>query len=144
MLLYPVDNADEAIGEHEGYVAGRQAGGYLTSISTDVRVHLDDHYVAYVPRCECGWTGPTFSTTPSGFAACERLWREKHLEPFLRAREPRYGRPAIRWTPRVIHGALAPATLALETLALETLAPASPDPQARSSGPIPADDRALG
>lgn len=134
MLLYRVDNADEAIGEHEGYVAGRQADGYLTSISTDVRVHLDDHYVAYVPRCECGWTGPTFSTTPSGFAACERLWREKHLEPFLRAREPRYGRPAIRWTPRVILGALAPATPP----------PATPAAEARSSGRVPADDRALG
>lgn len=141
MLLYRVDNADEAIAEHEGYVAGRLADGYLTSISTDVRVHLDDHYVAYVPRCECGWTGPPFSTTPSGFAACERLWREKHLEPFLRAREPRYGRPAIRWTPWVIHGALAPETLAPETLAPATLAPATLAPE---TVPVPADDRALG
>ncbi|MGH4016666.1 MAG: hypothetical protein ACRDSL_22575 [Pseudonocardiaceae bacterium] len=107
MLLYRVDDADEALGEHAGYIAGRRADGYLTSISTDVRVHFDGRYVAYLPRCGCGWTGPTFSATPSGFAACEQLWREKHLEPFLRAREPRYGRPSVGWTPRVIHGALA-------------------------------------
>lgn len=106
MLLYRVDDADEAPGEHEGYVAGRQVNGYLTSISTDVRVHLDDRYVAYVPRCQCGWTGPTFSTTPTGFDACQRLWREKHLESFLRARGRQYGPPG-NWTPRVIRGALA-------------------------------------
>ena len=106
MLLYRVDDADEAAGEHQGYVAGRQANGYLTSISTDVRGHPGDRYVAYVPRCRCGWTGPTFSTTPSGFAACQRLWRDKHLEPFLRARPRQYGGPAASWKPRVIHGGL--------------------------------------
>lgn len=111
MLLHRVDEADGAPGEHEGYVAGRQDNGYLTSSATDVRVHLDGRYVAYVPRCQCGWTGPTFSTTPSGFAACQRLWREKHLEPFLRAHGRQYfGRPSAgaSWTPRVINGALAP------------------------------------
>lgn len=111
MLLYRLDDADEAPGEHEGYVAGRHADGYLTSISTDVRVHLDGRYLAYVPRCGCGWTGPPFSTTPSGFAACQRLWRDKHLEPFLRAHGREYRRrppSEVGWTPRVIHGALAP------------------------------------
>ena len=111
MLLYRVDDADEAPGEHEGYVAGRQANGYLTSSATDVRIHLDGRYVAYVPRCRCGWTGPTFSTTPSGFAACQWLWREKHLEPFLRAHGRHYYGPSSAgagWTPRVIHGALTP------------------------------------
>jgi hypothetical protein len=108
VLLYRVDEPDEATGEHEGYVAGRQADGCMTSSSTDVRSHLDGRYLAYVPRCQCGWTGPTFSTTPSGFAACERLWREKHLEPFLRAGGRLYGRRSVSWTPRVIHGALAP------------------------------------
>lgn len=106
MLLEPVDHADDAVGAHAGYVAGRPADGYLTRISTHDRVYHDGRYLAYVPRCECGWTGPPFSATPSGFAACERLWRDKHLEPFLRAREPHYGRPSIRWTSRVIHGAL--------------------------------------
>ncbi|MGH3599744.1 MAG: hypothetical protein ACRDQH_05600 [Pseudonocardiaceae bacterium] len=107
MPLYCLHDADEAAGEHEGYVAGRKADGDLTDMSIDVRVHLDGRYVAYVPRCECGWTGPPFSTTPNGFAACEQLWRVKHLEPFLRAREPNYGRPTVSWTPTVIHGTLA-------------------------------------
>ncbi|MGQ0776411.1 MAG: hypothetical protein ACT4NY_18625 [Pseudonocardiales bacterium] len=91
-------------GEHEGYVSGRLLDGRLTGMSIDVRVHLDGRYVAYVPRCRCGWTGPTFSATPSGFAACEQLWRDRHVEPFQRAREPHYGRPSVGWTPRVIHG----------------------------------------
>jgi hypothetical protein len=108
VLLYGVGNSDEATDGHEGYVAGRQTDGYLTDVWTDVRVHLDGRYAAYVPRCECGWTGPPFSTTPSGYAACAQLWRDKHLEAFLRAREPRCAQPSIGWTPRVIHGDSAP------------------------------------
>jgi hypothetical protein len=104
VLLYRAGTAEEATGGHEGYVAGRQVDGHLTDIWTDVRVHLDGRYAAYVPRCECGWTGPLFSATPSGYAACEQLWRDKHLESFLRAREPRRSRAAAAWTPKVIHG----------------------------------------
>lgn len=104
MLPYRLGDAEEINGGHEGYVAGRRADGYLTDLWTDVRVHLDGRYAEYVPRCECGWTGPGFSTTPGGYAACQRLWRDKHLEPFLRARQPRYGRASTRWTPMVIHG----------------------------------------
>lgn len=107
MLLYRVDDAGEARGEHEGFVAGLRADGHLTSISADVREQDTGRYVAYVPRCRCGWTGPAFSSTPTGYAACRRLWRDKHLEPFLRARgRRRDGRP-IPWTPQVIYGALA-------------------------------------
>ncbi|HEX2299008.1 MAG TPA: hypothetical protein VHH34_10915 [Pseudonocardiaceae bacterium] len=106
-----MDDADEAPGEHEGFVAGLRADGHLTSISADDRgqgeVRCDIRYVAYVPRCRCGWTGPAFSTTPTGFAACRRLWRDKHLEPFLRARRRRHEARPIPWTPQVIHGALA-------------------------------------
>ena len=107
MPLYRWDDAEGVASGHEGYVAGLKSGGDLTGLSIDVRVHLDGRYVAYVPRCECGWTGPPFSTTPSGFAACEQLWRAKHLELFLRARGPDYGGPSVPWTPRLIHGALA-------------------------------------
>lgn len=107
MLLYRVDEAGEAPGEHWGYVAGLRANGQLTSISIDVRAHGDGRYVAYVPRCRCGWTGPAFSTTPTGFAACRRLWRYKHLEPFLRARTRRPEPPPVPRTFQVIHGALA-------------------------------------
>jgi len=89
---------------HEGYVAGRQSDGGLSDIWTDVRANAEGRYLAYVPRCECGWTGPPFSTTLRGYAACERLWRSKHLESFLRAREPRCSRPRTTWIPRVIHG----------------------------------------
>lgn len=104
MLRNRVADTDELAGEHEGYVAGRMIDGRLTGMSIDVRVHLDGRYVAYVPRCRCGWTGPTFSTTPSGFAACELLWRDRHVAAFHRAREPHYGRPSVGWKPRVIHG----------------------------------------
>lgn len=107
MTLYRLGDAEEDAGGHEGYVAGRHANGDLTGISTDVRVHLDGRYVAYVPRCECGWTGPPFSTTPTGFAACAQLWRAKHLEPFLRARGPNCAQPSTSWTPRLIQGTLA-------------------------------------
>lgn len=113
MPLYEVSAGGEATDGHEGYVAGRLADGLLTDSWTDVRVHLDGRYAAYVPRCECGWTGPPFSTTPRGYAACEQLWRDKHLESFRRAREPRCDPPSIGWTPRVIHGdsALEPGAL---------------------------------
>lgn len=115
MLPYRADDVDPvaegaaggagaAIG-HAGYVAGRHGDGRLTDGDTDVRAHLDGRYIAFVPRCECGWTGPPFSTTPSGYAACCRLWRTKHLELFLQAREPRGGRA---WTPTVIHGRFLP------------------------------------
>lgn len=85
---------------HAGYVVGRHVDGRLTDGRTDVRLHRDGRYTDYVPRCECGWTGPPFSATTSGFAACVRLWRTQHLELFLRARDPRSG----RWQPTVIHG----------------------------------------
>src|SRR5262245_40348774 len=101
--LYEVSYSDEAHEGHKGYVAGRRADGGLTDIWTDVRVHLDGRYAAYVPRCACGWTGPPFSTTPSGYAACEQLWRDRHLALFLRTREPHSASPAIGWTPRVIY-----------------------------------------
>jgi hypothetical protein len=45
--------------------------GALADVWGDAQAYLDGCYVAYVPRCECGWTGPPFSTTPSGYAACE-------------------------------------------------------------------------
>jgi hypothetical protein len=73
---------------HQCVVAGRRADGALTDLWGDVRARPDGRYVAYVPRCECGWTGPPFSNTPGGYAACQQLWRDKHLQPFLRARIP--------------------------------------------------------
>lgn len=75
-----------------------------------MRAHLHGRFVAYVPRCGCGWTGPPFSCTPGGYAACEQLWRDKHLQPFLRAREPQDHKPSTAWSPRIIHGALAAET----------------------------------
>lgn len=103
----PADNetAEAAVEGHTCYVAGRYPDARLTDSGIDVRSHLDGRYIAYVPRCECGWTGPPFSVTPIGYTACCRLWRTKHLELFLQAREPRGGRP---WTPTVIHGRFLP------------------------------------
>lgn len=106
MLLHRAGDVDESTNEHQCLVAGRQADGRLTDWR-DVRSHVDGRYVAYVPRCECGWTGPPFSCTPDGYAACEQLWRDKHLQPFLRAREPHYGRSLTRWEPRIIRGGVA-------------------------------------
>ncbi|HKR52160.1 MAG TPA: hypothetical protein VJT72_21780 [Pseudonocardiaceae bacterium] len=93
-------DVDESTGEHQCLVAGQQADGKLT----DVWSGVDNRYLAYIPRCECGWTGPPFSCTPGGYAACERLWRDKHLQSFLRARESHYRLASPTWSPRVIQG----------------------------------------
>jgi len=106
VLLHRAGDVGDSPSEHQCLVAGRQADGRLIDWR-DVRPHVDGRYVAYVPHCECGWTGPPFSCTPGGYAACEQLWRDKHLQPFLRAREPHYGRPSPTWQPRIIHGGLA-------------------------------------
>ncbi len=98
---------DQSTHEHQCFVAGQQPDGGLTGVWGDARAHPDGRFVAYVPRCECGWTGPPFSSTPSGYAACKQLWRDKHLAPFLRAREPRSGRSLTTWEPRVIPGGTA-------------------------------------
>ena len=82
MLLHRVG---ERIDEHCCVIAGRKTDGALVDVWSDTGAYLDGCYVAYVPRCECGWTGPPFSATPAGYAACEQLWRDKHLLPFLRA-----------------------------------------------------------
>lgn len=108
MLLHRVGDVGEATDEHHCVVAGLKADGRLTDVWSEMQAHLDSRFVAYVPRCVCGWTGPPFSNTSGGYAACEQLWRNKHLQPFLSARQPRCGRPLSNWAPRVIHGGLAP------------------------------------
>jgi hypothetical protein len=106
MFLHSAGEVDESTNEHQCLVAGLQPDGGLTDL-WGVRAYLDGCFVAYVPRCECGWTGPPFSCTPGGYAACEQLWRDKHLQSFLRAREPHYGRSLTTWEPRVIRGGFA-------------------------------------
>ncbi|MGH3782873.1 MAG: hypothetical protein ACRDRO_20195 [Pseudonocardiaceae bacterium] len=93
MLLHRLGDLDV----HQCVVAGRKADGGLTDIWSEVRPHLDFGYVSYVPRCECGWTGPPFTYTPGGYAACEQLWRDQHLELFLRAQEPRAIESLTTW-----------------------------------------------
>ena len=88
MLLYRVEDLDEDSDEHKCVVAGLKTNGALVDVWSDAQAYFDGCYLAYVPRCGCGWTGPPFSTTPSGYAACEKLWRDKHLQPFLRAAHP--------------------------------------------------------
>ncbi|MBV8539776.1 MAG: hypothetical protein JO364_15860 [Pseudonocardiales bacterium] len=88
MLLHRVGDIGEGTDEHQCVVAGLRADGALMDVWDDARARRDGRYVAYVPRCGCGWTGPPFSGTPAGYAACEQLWRDKHLQSFLRARTP--------------------------------------------------------
>ncbi|MGH3772724.1 MAG: hypothetical protein ACRDRW_15245 [Pseudonocardiaceae bacterium] len=88
MLLHRVGDVGEGTDEHQCVVAGLRADGTLADVWGDARARPDGRYVAYVPRCECGWTGPPFSGTPAGYAACEQLWRDKHLRSFLRTRPP--------------------------------------------------------
>jgi hypothetical protein len=90
VLLHRVGDVDvdEGGAEHHCFVAGRKRDGALADVWSDAQAYLDGYYVAYVPRCDCGWTGPPFSATPSGYAACEQLWRDKHLQPFLCAANP--------------------------------------------------------
>ncbi len=103
MLLHRVGGVGEGVDEHQCVVVGRKADGGLTDMWSDVRAHVDCGYVSYVPRCECGWTGPPFTCTPRGYAACEQLWRDKHLELFLRAQAPRARASLTTWAPGVIH-----------------------------------------
>jgi hypothetical protein len=105
MLLYQGEDADEITDGHEGYVSGQHADGTHTTIWTVVKPQDDNHFIAYIPRCECGWTGPSFSPTPAGYAACEHLWQEQHLRLFLAHRTV----PKARWpsTP-VIDGTFVP------------------------------------
>ncbi len=113
MLLYIAEDADEDTDEHEGFVAGVLPDRSLTDIWTMVGAVPDERYIALVPRCECGWRGPPFSVTPAGYAACERLWRTRHLAPLLRAREQDNGRPSRSWRPQVIEGGFVPERAAL-------------------------------
>lgn len=108
VLLYIADDADEDTDEHEGFVAGERPDRTLTDIWNPVGSAPDPAYSALVPRCECGWRGPPFSVTPAGYAACEQLWRSHHLAPFLKARQPNYGRPSPAWRPHIIEGGFVP------------------------------------
>lgn len=80
MLLYVGDDADESTDEHEGYVAVRAVDGSLSSIWADPGLGTG---VAFVPRCECGWTGPDLPLSVDGHAAARQRWYEDHLQPFL-------------------------------------------------------------
>lgn len=102
MLLYVGEDADESSDEHEGFVAVRAADGSLSSIWADP---VRGTGVAFVPRCECGWSGSDFPLSADGHAAAGHRWYEDHLQPFLRTR-PR-GRPAAGG-PGVIVGAYVP------------------------------------
>ena len=99
MLLHRAGEVCEDTDGHHCVVAGRRTDGALADVWSDAQAYLDGCYVAYVPRCECGWTGPPFSTTASGYAACEQLWRDKHLQPFRRAAEPSSDTPLTSQRP---------------------------------------------
>jgi len=90
-VLFHCAGDDGGSDVHHCVVAGVRTDGALADIWGDGLAYLDGYYVAYVPRCECGWAGPPFSPTPSGYAACEQLWRDKHLQSFLRAANPAPG-----------------------------------------------------
>lgn len=83
MLLYAGEDADESTDEHEGYIAVRGADGSLSSIWADPQ---RDAGIAFVPRCECGWTGPDLPLSAEGHAHARARWYEDHLRPFLNAR----------------------------------------------------------
>lgn len=105
LLLYRGEDADEATDGHEGYVSGQHPDGTRTTIWTMINPQDDNHFVAYFPRCECGWTGPSFSPTPAGYAACEHLWQQQHLRLFLADRPPR---KTCLWSARVVDGTFVP------------------------------------
>lgn len=66
--------------KHQGYVSGQRVNGTLATV---IGPHDHSRFVAYIPRCECGWTGPCFSPTLTGYAACQHLWEEQHLRLFV-------------------------------------------------------------
>ncbi|NMH98357.1 hypothetical protein [Pseudonocardia acidicola] len=77
-MFYIGPGADEATDEHEGYVAGRRPDGSLTGIWTDVRT-AGVAVIAYVPACECGWSGDDQPVTPAGHDAAQRRWLTDHF-----------------------------------------------------------------
>ncbi len=85
MLLYAGEDADESTDEHEGYVAVRGFDDSLSNIWVDP---MQQPGVAFVPRCECGWTGPDLPPTADGNAAARQRWHQDHLQPLLHTRLP--------------------------------------------------------
>ncbi|MGH4017938.1 MAG: hypothetical protein ACRDT0_01565 [Pseudonocardiaceae bacterium] len=105
VMLYCGPDADDDSDEHEGYVAGQHPDGTLTGIWTDVLRCAGGDFTAYLPRCECGWSGPRFPVTAGGYAASQQCWRDEHLMPFLAGRD---ARAASHTQPAAIRGDLVP------------------------------------
>jgi hypothetical protein len=94
--------------EHHCVVAGLRTDGALTDVWSDASAYLDGLYVAYVPRCECGWTGPPFSTTPSGYAACEQLCEtstfSRSFAPQTHSGLTKRAEPGVVWLSNPVRG----------------------------------------
>lgn len=104
MLLYHGPDSDEFTDEHEGWVAGRYPDGSFSGIWTDVRSSVGGVFSAYLPCCECGWTGSAVPPTASGYTAAERQWRSGHLVEVVANRPPLRPLP----TPADVHGSFVP------------------------------------
>ena len=64
---------------HHGYVTGRYRGGALSDTWTDVRRCAERTFIAYVARCQCGWRGNDYPSSPVGYHACQRALISAHL-----------------------------------------------------------------
>jgi hypothetical protein len=73
--------ADEMTDEHEGYVAGRYRDGSRSDIWTDVTRCAEYTFIAYLPACECGWTGTDHPASEPGYRHCQREWVIQHFTP---------------------------------------------------------------
>jgi hypothetical protein len=80
-MFFIGSGADEMTDEHEGYVAGRYRNGSRSDLWTDVTRCAEYTFIAYLPACECGWTGTDSPATEPGHRQCEHDWAAQHFIP---------------------------------------------------------------
>jgi hypothetical protein len=80
-MFFTGPEADAMTDEHEGYVAGRCRDGSRTDIWTDVTRCGPLTFIAYLPVCECGWTGPDRPFHAPGYRQCQHDWVTQHFAP---------------------------------------------------------------
>ncbi len=65
--------------DHDGYVAGRYRDGSVSDEWTDVERCAGGTFVAYLPRCTCGWSGRDRPVSGPSVMACRREWFLGHV-----------------------------------------------------------------
>ena len=78
-MFHGRSDVDDRADEHAGYVAGRYRDGSVSDSWSDVARCAERTFLAYLPRCECGWTGEAHPCDLVGYGACRDQWLHEHL-----------------------------------------------------------------